>query len=186
MNEYYAKKVESQKQEIETIKERTITLKLSDADCERIAIKAGMGGQTVAELLENFIGDLVDGTYSNGSDERDRADQWYERCGFSYMNTDTLLHHLLYCGYDVDDFLTTYDELKFFEANPQEFADEVAELEDGEKLWFEEEYQSYIKEFLEEHKDVKLEIEKEVEQCRKWFKEMQALKVEVAKKSETD
>lgn len=178
MNEYYEKKVQSQKQEIETIKERTITLKLSDADCERISKKAGISSLTVAELLENFIGDLVDGTYSNGSDERDRADQWYDRCGFSWMNDDTLIHHLLYCGYDVDDFLSAYDELKYFESNPQEFADEVAELEDGEKFWFEEDYQSYIDEFLEAHKDVELEIEKEVEQCRKWYKEMQELKGE--------
>ena len=28
---------------------------------------------------ENFVGDLVGGTYSNGSDERDYADQWFER-----------------------------------------------------------------------------------------------------------
>lgn len=176
MNEYYKKQAERQKQEIETIRERTITLKLSDADCERISRKAGLGGQTVGELLENFIGDLVDGTYSNGSDERDRAEHWYERCWFSWMNDDTLLHHLLEYGHDVDDFLTVYDELKYFETNPQAFADEIAELEDGEKLWFQEEYQSYIDEFLEAHKDVKLEIEKEVEQCRKWLKEMQNLK----------
>jgi hypothetical protein len=71
-----------QEKEIGTIKERTITLKLSDADCERIAKKAGEHGLTVGMLLENFIGDLIDGTYSNGSDERDRAEQWFERCWF--------------------------------------------------------------------------------------------------------
>ena len=60
-----------QEKEIQTIKERTITLKLSDADVERISNKAERHGLTVSELLENFIGDLVGGTYSNGSDERD-------------------------------------------------------------------------------------------------------------------
>ena len=54
-----------QQEEIKTIQERTITLKLSDNDCERIAMEAGLVGMTIGELLENFIGDLVDGTYSN-------------------------------------------------------------------------------------------------------------------------
>ena len=57
----------SQKIEIETIKPRTITVNLSNADVKRLAEKSGEGGLTISELLENFIGDLVDGTYSNGS-----------------------------------------------------------------------------------------------------------------------
>lgn len=62
--------LEQQQKEIETIKERTLVLKLSDADCDRILQKAVSNGMTVSELLESFIGDLVDGTFSNGSDER--------------------------------------------------------------------------------------------------------------------
>ena len=53
---------EDRKKEIETIKERTLVLKLSDADCDRILQKAASHGMTVSELLESFIGDLVDGT----------------------------------------------------------------------------------------------------------------------------
>lgn len=163
-----------QEKEIKTIKERNITVKLSDADVERISIKAGKHGLSVGELLENFIGDLVGGTYSNGSDERDRAEQWFERCWFGMFPEETLLWYLLDWGHDVDDFLTTYDELKYFETNPQEFADEVADLEEGEKLWFEEEYHEYVDDYLEKHKDV--DIEKEIDTCRKWLKDMQALK----------
>jgi hypothetical protein len=59
-----------QEEEIKTIKQREVQLQLSDADCKRILEKAAMVGMTVGELLENFIGDLVGGTYSNGSDER--------------------------------------------------------------------------------------------------------------------
>ena len=50
----------SQREEIETIKPRTITVNLSDADVRRLAEKSGEGGLTISELLENFIGDLVD------------------------------------------------------------------------------------------------------------------------------
>jgi len=164
----------SQQQEIETIKERIVTLKLSDADCDRIAKKAGMHGLTVGELLENFIGDLVDGTYSNGSDERDRANEWFERCGFSFMYEKTLLRHLLDWENDIDDFLTACDELKYYEANPQEFAEEK---ENGEKLWFEEEYLDYTEDFLKDHKDA--DMEKEIELCRKWYHDLQVMKGEM-------
>ena len=73
---------EDRKKEIETIKERTLVLKLSDADCDRILQKAASHGMTVSELLESFIGDLVDGTFTNGSDERYLAEDWFNRCGF--------------------------------------------------------------------------------------------------------
>lgn len=76
-------------------KERTITLKLSDTDVERLALKAASGGIHVEELLENFIGDLVRSPYSNGSDERLYAEQWFDRCWFgSYAPTSSLLQHL--------------------------------------------------------------------------------------------
>lgn len=66
---------EQQQNEIATIKKRTFMLKLSDADVRRIYEKAGGAGMTVSELLQNFIGDLVCGTYSKGADERDDAAQ---------------------------------------------------------------------------------------------------------------
>ncbi len=54
---------EEQQKEIETIRERKITVKLSDADCDRLARKCGEHGLTIGELIENFVGDLVGGTY---------------------------------------------------------------------------------------------------------------------------
>ena len=76
---------EEQKKEIDTIKERTFQIRLSDADVKRIFDQAGKVNLSPEELLENFIGDLVDGTYSNGSDERMLAHEWFERCGFNFM-----------------------------------------------------------------------------------------------------
>lgn len=162
-----------QAEEIKTIRERNIPIKLSDADVKRISIKAGKCGLTVGELLEQFIGDLVSGTYSNGSDERDKAQQWFERCWFGMFPEETLLWHLLDWGRDVGDFLTVVDELKYFENNPGEFTDEVAELQDGEQLWFQEEYNEYVENYLENHKDT--DIEKEIDACRKWFNSLKEL-----------
>ena len=96
---------ESQKKEIETIKDRTLILKLSDADCDRILQKAAGCGLTVSELLASFIGDLIDGTYTNGSDERMLAQDWFDRCGFRQMADRTLLRFLLECGEDIENFL---------------------------------------------------------------------------------
>ena len=56
-----------QQEEIETIRSRTIEVKLSDADVKRISEKAAAHGLTVGELIENFIGDLVCGTYSKSN-----------------------------------------------------------------------------------------------------------------------
>lgn len=68
-----------QQEEIETIRSRTIEVKLSDADVKRISEKAAAHGLTVGELIENFIGDLVCGTYSNGSEETRRKEENSQR-----------------------------------------------------------------------------------------------------------
>ena len=100
--------------EIATTRERNITLKLSDADCDRIFTLCGQHGITVAELLENFISDLVAGTYTNGSDERDYAERYFERCWFGMYPEKTLLNYLLSHegDYDVDGFLRLLKEFE--------------------------------------------------------------------------
>ena len=103
-----------QKKEIETIRERTITVKLSDADCKRVSRLCGKHNLTLGQLIENFIGDLVDGTYSNGSDERELAERWFKRCWFGTFPEKTLLSYLLSysCCYDVEGFLDLLEELE--------------------------------------------------------------------------
>ena len=94
---------EQQQNEIKTIRKRVLELKLSDEDVKRISEKAGAVGLSVAELIENFIGDLVCGTYSNGSDERMYAEQWFERCGFGMFPENTFLRYLVEWGGGVDN-----------------------------------------------------------------------------------
>lgn len=106
-----------QQKEIETIKPRAYSLNLSDADVKRIAKAAGAYGLTVSELLENFIGDLVAGTYSNGSDERMYAEQWAERCWFSLDPEKNLVQYLCTEAWEYDfsdlmDILERIDDIK--------------------------------------------------------------------------
>lgn len=135
-----------QRKEIETIKERTITLKLSDADVVRITERAERHGLTVSELLENFIGDLVGGTYSNGSDERDFADQWFDRCWFGMFPEVTPITYLLeeWTLDQVSDLIEEIEDIKSDiafaeedpEEEPEEYKDALAECENELKEFY--------------------------------------------------
>ena len=67
----------TQKEEIATIKPRSFTLELSDADVKRLYEKAYSNGTTPAEMMQSYLGDLLDGTYTRGSDERMGS---FQRC----------------------------------------------------------------------------------------------------------
>ena len=166
---------QEQQKEIKTIKERNVTLKLSDADCERLAKKCGQRGLTIGELFENFVGDLIDGTYSNGSDERMYANEWFNRCHFSWGREDTLLKEFITWGIDVEEFLTVCDEMGYYKEHPKEYQDEV-EKSGIENLWFNIDYNDFTEVFLEKHPDA--DMEKEIALCRKWFSDFEKLQGE--------
>lgn len=117
-----------QQEEIETIRSRTIEVKLSDADVKRISEKAAAHGLTVGELIENFIGDLVCGAYSNGSDERMYAEQWFERCWFGMFPDYTFLKYLIE-QWGLDEVIEAWEDIE----NSQEtIADTEKSLASGE------------------------------------------------------
>lgn len=92
---------EKLKAEVKTISPRNFALKLSDADLKSFYEKAARVSLTPEELLENFIADLVCGLHTNGSDERDKAEEWFERCWFSFDNYGSFLAYLVKnCEYD--------------------------------------------------------------------------------------
>ena len=84
-----------------------ITLDLSNKEIKRLSEKAVAAGMSVKELLEGFIGDLTDGEHTNGSDERDLANQWYNRSR-SYSDRQTFLQFLI----EWDNFKSIADNLK--------------------------------------------------------------------------
>ena len=172
----------SQKNEIETIKPRIITVNLSDADVKRLAEKSGEGGLTISELLENFIGDLVDGTYSNGSDERMYAEQWYQRCWFAMFSDDTFLKFLLLWG-DLDDFIDLMNEM---ESSKKEMAEVTADAEDcsaeeGDELQeyindLQKEIDYYWGKFLEQKRQKESYVfEKEIENIMAWKSQLDTI-----------
>lgn len=101
---------ERQKAEIATIKPRTFTLELSDADVKRLYEKTAADGITPAQLLEGFIGDLLDGTYTHGSDERELASAYYDRCCYEFSRTGSLLEWAL-ADYRLDDIADALEQI---------------------------------------------------------------------------
>lgn len=65
-----------------TKKDRVFVLQLNDRDYWEIAERAAVAGMSVEQLMQHFIGDLVDGADTSGSDEHMLANDWFERCGF--------------------------------------------------------------------------------------------------------
>ena len=92
-----------QKSTIHDRKPRTFKLNISDSDVMKIFEKAYGSGLTPSELLENFIGDLVYGSHTNGSDERMYVNEWFDRCGFNYGGEYSFLKYIL--NYDLFDII---------------------------------------------------------------------------------
>lgn len=182
-NNGYCDYISRQQMEIDTIKKRTIEVKLSDADVKRLYSVAGSVNLTPGELLEQFIGDLVDGTYSNGSDERERANSWLERCWFGMFPEYTFLRYLIEWGEieyyldDMDDLETAREELEYLQG--EEYAKEEPdeeirnqEIKDA-KEWMkeaEERIQEYYNEYKESADDPE-ELEKAMQGVKKWSQE---------------
>lgn len=159
-----------QREEIETIRERSISLKLSDADVKRICEKAGGVGITVSGLLENFIGDLVSGTYNNGSDERRLANEWFERCWFGIFPENTFLKYLMDRD-SVEDILEYWNEINWFKN-----LEETEDLSNNDKEFLEEleeRMNEKFKEFQGQRKvdEEEVTLDDEMEKVIKWGNE---------------
>lgn len=126
-----------QEREIKTIAPRTYTLKLSEADCNRLAVNAGKYGLTAEQLLEEFIGDLVCGTYHNGSDETSKADEWAERCWFALEPERTLIQFLC-TDYPFSDIYSFFDE-----EDLEEIKEEYLEYSGKDEECWDEEFQKF-------------------------------------------
>jgi len=175
---------EQQKQEIETMKEKKITVKLSDADCDKLIRKCGEYGITAGELIENFIRDLVGSTYSNGSDERDYIEQWFERCYFGEFPKQTLLNHLLNSGYEPKQYLKTLQDIestkKDIESTEKAIKNPNEEWKQIVRREYREDRISYVEipcynsleEYIEQEKEC-LEIYKE--DLKAWTEELNTL-----------
>lgn len=127
---------EQQVAEIKTIKPREFKLNLSDADVERLFEKAYSNGITPEELIEGYLGDLLCGTYTHGSDERDLADEYFERCGYSMGFVDSFLQWSLEEDWysDLITAIEIIDDVESIKNNTSLTAEEIQkELEEWDE-----------------------------------------------------
>lgn len=155
------------------VSERTVGIQMSDEDAEKLSALAANHGKTVSELLSGFVGDLICGSQTNGSDEREFAELWLNRC-YGYWDDDSLLAHLANSDPDVNaavgEFLTQYDDWKLSLEHPEQFADEFAECP-GEKLYC----QMVVEDYLIGWSHADDIPEEEIKRCRQWLTEANQL-----------
>ena len=149
-------------------KKRTLTIELCDEDMERLCKKAGSVSMTAGELLENFIADLICGERTNGSDERECADRWFDRCGFAILKDKTFLVWLI--GTDMlDDVAWIWEEIQYINRMG------IKDQDDQEEL---DEYWDELKTWFNEYKDAGGEydeLESEMEKVMAWKQEYDRL-----------
>lgn len=114
----------------DTRKERRLRLNLADDDLRNFLDKVYADGTTPAEVLEGFINDLVAGDYSHGSDERDLAKSYYNRCGYAFNYSPVRFFQWLLDDFRLDEVADALEdreedtkELEYSKAHPEEFED---------------------------------------------------------------
>lgn len=155
------------------VSERTVGIQMSDEDAEKLSALAAKHGMTAGELLSSFVGDLICGSQTNGSDEREFAELWLNRC-YGYWDDDSLLAHLANSDPDVNaavgEFLTQYDDWKLSLEHPEQFSDEFAECP-GEKLYC----QMVVEDYLIGWSHADAIPDEEIKRCRQWLLEANQL-----------
>ena len=161
-------------------KQISVKMELSESELDDILRKTGIAGLTLGELFENFVSDLVgDG---NGSDEREYANRYFERCRFGFYLGNTLLRHLLMQEYDPRDYIRDLNYLEVAEANradavahPEKYdEEEISDIDNDIEYWKEELQDMQDGWELKKGSD----MEKEVEIIKKWVAEYEELRGE--------
>lgn len=154
----------------ELSKRRNMTLILPDDDIDALCKKAGKYQLTVSQLIENFISDLIEGSKTNGSDERMYAQQWFERCWFSTLSEKTFLSYLI--DFDqIDSVIEMWEELQYYKRQ-----DELDEYAKDEKEVLQEELEEMFKDYREWYSEPEdATLEDGMEKVAAWSKEREGL-----------
>ena len=136
-----------------------LVLDVSDEAMTDFFNMAYRDGTTPAEILEGFINDLVCSRNSNGSDERDFAERYYDRVGYGRMMPLTFCQWLLRddslsaVAEAMDDIQDFTEEIDYLKEHPDEA--DSGELEDleAERQDSREQIEDYYKDYADEAED---------------------------------
>lgn len=157
-------------EEYEISLQRNITIKLPDDDIDALCKKAAKVELTVSQLIENFVSDLIDGSRTNGSDERMYAQQWFERCWFSFPMEESFLSYLI--DFDqIESATETWDELAYYKNK-----DELDEYEKEEVELLNEEIDELFNEYKELYRNpADATLEEGMKKVAAWLREREEL-----------
>ena len=125
----------------DTLRERDVKLKLTDEEVESICREAARRNTTVEELLEDFVANLTGSIRNRGSDEREYAYQYVERCIYSFDDSESFLQWLSIYG-DLESVLVSLNEIDVVSAHKERYEDAEEELE-YHKQEIEDAYEEY-------------------------------------------
>ena len=66
-----------------------LPIAMYEEDLRELSLKLGYCNTTLSELVVTFFNDLIDGKESGGSDERRLANEYFNRCGMSWINKNS-------------------------------------------------------------------------------------------------
>lgn len=66
-----------------------LPIAMYEEDLRELSLKLGYCNTTLSELVVTFFNDLIDGKESGGSDERILANEYFNRCGMSWINKNS-------------------------------------------------------------------------------------------------
>lgn len=159
----------------EPLKERKLTVELTDETLIDFVELCFRDGTTPAEVLGGFINDLVCGNHSRGSDERDLANAYYDRCGYGYFYQarDFLQWALAYdaVGTIADylkDIAEIEEEIAFLTENPGKGEEEDIERNRGYIAANMNDIEDLFRQFCKEEK-IEPKFEEELEKIKNYI-----------------
>lgn len=131
MSDMWNKRVQEQNEDLKTKSDKGVNVEMTDNEYSNMTLLAlKVGFKSARELLESFVGDLS-GCHTNGSDESDIADQWYDRAFGIWEQIHSYFRHHIY-DYDIDVDSMAEDE-DYFEEVYGEYLEEEPNKEHDSK-----------------------------------------------------
>lgn len=151
MDDFYAKRVQEQNEDLKTDGVRDdIKVNLTDKEYSNLKLMAYKAGfDSAGKFLSSFVGDLT-GWHSNGSDERDLADQWFERAFGSREWYSHFRYHLYNNDFGIDEMKDMIEDEDWFEETYQEYLEENT----GKTNQTKEECLALLKELVEKGEEL--------------------------------
>lgn len=125
----------------DTLRERELKLRLTDEEVKDLCREAAQRNTTVEELLEDFVANFTGSIRNRGSDERELAYQYVERCIYSFDHNESFLQWLSIYG-DLESVLVSLNEIDVVSAHKERYEDAEEELE-YHKQEIEDAYKEY-------------------------------------------